>query len=86
MNVSDHTPFNFSFYFEGQITTVCNMDYTKYPLDSQKCNIKFGSISQQNDVIVFEGQLTFNQNTQRTLQYSVKASIVLALNWNLRVN
>ncbi len=60
-----------SFYFEGQFTTVCNMNFEKFPLDTQKCTVLFGSISQQVDVVVFEGQLNFNEKTQRTLQYSV---------------
>jgi hypothetical protein len=64
-----------SFYFEGQFTTVCNMDFEKYPLDSQKCTLLFGSISQQLDVVIFDGQLTFNPKTQRTLQYDVSCSL-----------
>jgi hypothetical protein len=47
------------------------MDFEKYPLDSQKCTLLIGSISQQLDVVIFDGQLTFNPKTQRTLQYGV---------------
>ena len=70
--ITRYSCFHFSYYFEGQVTTVCNMDFKNYPLDSQKCTILIGSISQQIDVVMFDAELTFTQKTQRTLQYSVR--------------
>ena len=85
------TLINFSLYFEGQFTTVCNMNFEYFPLDSQKCSIRFGSVSQQNDVIEYDGAIVFDPKNQRALQYSVSIShsnikILVDLKSNLALN
>jgi hypothetical protein len=53
------------------VTTNCDMDFSKFPFDSQRCNFRVGSFSSHAKVVNCTSKFGFDTNeNQRALQYT----------------
>ena len=56
-----------------EVTLGCpQFDFKKYPLDEQICEFRIGSFIYNANQSLYTGQLVYNKNSQRALQYDVR--------------
>ena len=58
----------------------CQMDFEKYPFDSQKCPYIQGSFYNPSNVVSCTSEFYHNQTKQRSLQYEVKIMEIQTMN------
>ena len=58
--------------FPVQITLNCpHFEFSAYPFDAQYCEFLVGSYQWDIDKLLYKGNMTYNENLQRPLQYEV---------------